>query len=58
MTCDFRSVYADVIDDWLGASSVKILGKEYPRLGIFDGEGAKGAPGAGAGRRKKKGAWF
>ena len=26
---DFRSVYARVIDDWLGASSVNILGADF-----------------------------
>ena len=31
---DFRSVYARVIDDWLGASSVQILGGDFrdPRV--------------------------
>ena len=31
---DFRSVYARVIDDWLGASSVALLGSDYRNAGI------------------------
>jgi uncharacterized protein (DUF1501 family) len=31
---DFRSVYAQVIDNWLGASSVGILGANYRKSGI------------------------
>jgi uncharacterized protein (DUF1501 family) len=31
---DFRSVYARVIDDWLGADSVRILGGDFRRAGI------------------------
>jgi hypothetical protein len=26
---DFRSVYATVIDNWLGASSIEILGADH-----------------------------
>ncbi len=31
---DFRSVYAEVLDNWMGVSSQKILGKEFDSLGI------------------------
>jgi uncharacterized protein (DUF1501 family) len=34
-TTDFRSVYATVIDDWLGASSKDVLGASYDRLGFI-----------------------
>jgi uncharacterized protein (DUF1501 family) len=29
---DFRSVYATVLDKWLGADPVKILGSEFERV--------------------------
>jgi uncharacterized protein (DUF1501 family) len=32
---DFRSVYATVIDDWLGASSKDVLGGSFDRLGFI-----------------------
>lgn len=37
METDFRSVYADVIDKWLGANSVALLGGDFrnPGLGIL-----------------------
>ena len=31
---DFRSVYARVIDDWLGASSVSLLGGDFRNAGV------------------------
>jgi len=31
---DFRSVYAQVIDNWLGANSVSILGGNFRNSGI------------------------
>ena len=31
---DFRSVYAQVIDDWLGADSVKLLGANFKKSGL------------------------
>ncbi len=31
---DFRSVYATILEDWLGADSVKVLGKKFDRIGI------------------------
>jgi uncharacterized protein (DUF1501 family) len=31
---DFRSVYAQVIDAWLGANSVSILGADYRKAGL------------------------
>jgi hypothetical protein len=34
---DFRAVYAEMLDSWLGADPVPILGKDYPRLGLFSG---------------------
>lgn len=34
---DFRAVYAEMLDSWLGADPVPILGKDYPRLGLFTG---------------------
>jgi uncharacterized protein (DUF1501 family) len=34
---DFRAVYAEMLDSWLGADPVSILGKDYPRLGLFSG---------------------
>jgi uncharacterized protein (DUF1501 family) len=32
---DFRSVYAAVLDHWLGCDSAKVLGGEYPKLKLF-----------------------
>jgi uncharacterized protein (DUF1501 family) len=40
MTTDFRSVYATVIEDWLGAPAADVLGGSYPKLDLF---GAKPA---------------
>jgi len=34
-TTDFRSVYASVIENWLGTPSEKILGAKYPTLPLF-----------------------
>jgi hypothetical protein len=34
---DFRAVYAEMLDSWFGADPVPILGKDYPRLGLFTG---------------------
>ena len=33
-TTDFRSVYATVIDRWLGVPSEALLGKAWPQLGF------------------------
>ena len=35
MTTDFRSVYATLLDDWLGVSSKEVLGGEFERLPLF-----------------------
>lgn len=32
---DFRSVYATMIEDWLGAPSEPALGAKFPKLGLF-----------------------
>jgi uncharacterized protein (DUF1501 family) len=40
-TVDFRSLYATVLDRWLGADSREVLGATYPQLELF-----AGAPGA------------
>ncbi|MHC4210303.1 MAG: DUF1501 domain-containing protein [Planctomycetota bacterium] len=32
---DFRSVYAAILEDWMGAPAAKILGREYRRARIF-----------------------
>jgi uncharacterized protein (DUF1501 family) len=34
---DFRAVYAEVLASWLGADPVPVLGKDWPRLGLFSG---------------------
>jgi uncharacterized protein (DUF1501 family) len=34
MNTDFRSVYATLLDGWLGAKSETILGKEFPKLDL------------------------
>jgi uncharacterized protein (DUF1501 family) len=34
---DFRSVYAAVLEDWMGAPAAKILGKSFPRANIVRG---------------------
>ena len=34
-TTDFRSVYATVLEDWLGASSSAILGEQFSKLGLI-----------------------
>jgi uncharacterized protein (DUF1501 family) len=31
---DFRSVYAQVIDNWLGSSSTAILGADFRKAGL------------------------
>ncbi|MEO9255763.1 MAG: DUF1501 domain-containing protein, partial [Tepidiformaceae bacterium] len=33
-TTDFRSVYATVIDKWLGVPSEALLGKQWPQIGF------------------------
>jgi|GEM_PF-226941 len=38
-TVDFRSMYATVLDGWLGADSASVLGGNYEDLGIFDTAG-------------------
>ena len=35
MTVDFRSVYATVIENWLGANSAHVLGREFPKLALL-----------------------
>jgi uncharacterized protein (DUF1501 family) len=32
---DFRSVYATVIDQWLGGKSAQVLGETFPKLPIL-----------------------
>jgi uncharacterized protein (DUF1501 family) len=32
---DFRSVYATVLDDWLGAKSADVLVGQFPKLELF-----------------------
>jgi uncharacterized protein (DUF1501 family) len=32
---DFRQVYAEVIDRWLGGDSEVLLGKKYPHVGVL-----------------------
>ena len=39
---DFRSMYATVLDNWLGGGSTTVLGATYPNLGLF-----KQGPGVG-----------
>ena len=34
---DFRSVYATVLESWLGADADEVLGAHYERLGLFNG---------------------
>jgi len=34
-TVDFRQVYAEVLDDWLGASSREVLGRGYKHLRVL-----------------------
>jgi len=34
-TVDFRSVYATILEDWLGADSQAILGKRFEKLGFL-----------------------
>ena len=41
-TVDFRSVYATILDGWMGGGADTLLGGAYPRLGFF-----RAAPGAG-----------
>ncbi len=35
MTTDFRSVYATVLEDWLGVRSEDVLGGAFPKLPLF-----------------------
>lgn len=39
-TTDFRSVYATVMDGWLGAPAEKLLGARFPTLGFLGGGSA------------------
>ncbi len=39
---DFRSVYATVLDDWLGADHGSLLGGNHPKLGLFSAPGPGG----------------
>jgi uncharacterized protein (DUF1501 family) len=32
---DFRSVYASILEDWMGAPSSKILGKQFKKAKIM-----------------------
>ncbi len=34
-TTDFRSVYASVLEDWLGVEPQRVLGERYPKLALF-----------------------
>jgi len=34
-TVDFRSVYADILDNWMAIDSAKTLGAKYDHLGLF-----------------------
>ncbi|MBX7106945.1 MAG: DUF1501 domain-containing protein [Gemmataceae bacterium] len=34
-TVDFRSLYAGILDDWLGAPSEKVLGGTFPKAKLF-----------------------
>ena len=34
-TTDFRRVYATLIQDWLGADAVKVLGQKFDTMGVF-----------------------
>ncbi len=36
-TVDFRSVYATLIEDWLGVPSADLMGQQWPLLPIFKG---------------------
>jgi uncharacterized protein (DUF1501 family) len=43
-TVDFRSLYATVLERWLGADADEVLGASYPRLDVFAaGPGARQA---------------
>ncbi len=35
MTTDFRSVYATVLEDWMGIDVQKVLGRRYPKLPLL-----------------------
>ncbi|MDO8363848.1 MAG: DUF1501 domain-containing protein [Actinomycetota bacterium] len=41
---DFRSMYASVLDGWMGGGASTVLGGNYPNLGLF-----RTGPGAGVG---------
>lgn len=41
---DFRSVYASVLEQWLDADPVEVLGAGHPQIDLFDG-GWAGVPG-------------
>ena len=34
-TTDFRSVYASILDQWLGANSAAIMGKQFPQIDLI-----------------------
>ena len=34
-TTDFRTVYASVIEDWLGGDAQAVLGERFPKLPLF-----------------------
>ena len=35
MTTDFRSVYAALLDNWMGVDSTRVLGKRFPTLAVL-----------------------
>jgi uncharacterized protein (DUF1501 family) len=35
MQVDFRSVYTDVLDDWMSIPAANVLGKAYPKLKLL-----------------------
>jgi uncharacterized protein (DUF1501 family) len=52
---DFRAVYATVLDTWLKADSLQVLGYRFPNLGFFDsGPGGGSTAAARPHRRRRK----
>lgn len=39
-TVDYRNIYSEVLTEWLGADAPKIIGKSYPKIGLFAGKPA------------------
>jgi len=54
---DFRSLYATVLDGWMGGGASTVLGGSFPKLGLFDQAPGVGVP-TGAVPARAAGDWM